>query len=305
MISLRPSHPSARFLAPPARRGLASLELVLSLPLIVSMALLIFAVGRAGLGKTEVAVRARSEAWSARRDATGAPALRMATAQADAAAVEKTASKTVPLAPALNLGESTAVSRHAVLAGVWDDRARLSQFRGRGPHLDALPTLLEDAAINVPFDLSQLQQLDPQQFVQQILAGNLNLGDPLGQLGVLQAKYQEAMDQLRKVEELMQKLQNLASDLIDDPQNFDVGKLVDVIKEFENLTKTSVPGADGILKGGTDALDGAKKLLNTDFGQLPLNLIGGGTATLPELKDRAGKLRSALDRIDSILGAQE
>ena len=69
----------------------------------------------------------------------------------------------------------------------------------------------------------------------------------------MRAKYQEAMDQIRKVEELMQKLQNLASDLIDDPLNFDVGELVDVIKEFEDLTKTSVPGADDILKGGKGA----------------------------------------------------
>ncbi len=37
----------------------------MSMPLIVSMALLIFAVARGGLGKAEVAIRARSEAWSA------------------------------------------------------------------------------------------------------------------------------------------------------------------------------------------------------------------------------------------------
>ena len=91
----------------------------------------------------------------------------------------------------------------------------------------------------------------------------------------------------------MQKLQNLASDLIDDPLNFDVGKLVDVIKEFEEMTKTSVPGADDILKGGKDALDGARKLLNTDFSKLPLQLNGGKTTSLPELKDSAGKLRGA------------
>ncbi len=225
----------------------------------------------------------------------------MATAQANAAAIEKTASKAVQLAPALNLGQSTAVSHHTVLAGVWDDRVRLSQFRGRGPHLDSLPTLLEDAAIGVPADLNRLQQLDPQQFVQRILSGNLTSEDPLGQLGLLRAKYQEAMDQIRKVEELMQKLQNLASDLIDDPLNFDVGELVDVIKEFEDLTKTSVPGADDILKGGKDALDGARKLLSTDFSKLPLQLKNGKTALLPELKDSAGKLRGALDQINGLL----
>ena len=37
----------------------------MSMPLIVSMALLIFAVARGGLGKAEVAIRGRSEAWSA------------------------------------------------------------------------------------------------------------------------------------------------------------------------------------------------------------------------------------------------
>ena len=98
MLSIRPSRQSARPLASSARVGLASLEFVISMPLIVSMALLIFAVARGGLGKAEVAIRA-SEPGPPRRDADGAPTLRMATAQANAAAIEKTASKAVQLAP--------------------------------------------------------------------------------------------------------------------------------------------------------------------------------------------------------------
>jgi hypothetical protein len=288
-----------------ARRGLASLEFVMSMPLIVSMALLVFAAGRAGLGKTEVAVRARREAWSARRESSGAPALRVATGRATAAAVEQTASKAVELAPALNLGEGTAVSRHSVLAGVWDDRVPLAQFRGRGPHLSALPTMLADAALSSPVDLGELDRLNPGQFEAQLLqAGNLISDNPLELLGTLNAKFQEASQELQKVEQLMSDLKDAASDLLDDPLNFDINKLIDLAKEFEDLTKTSVPGADDILKGGKDALDGARKLLSTDFSKLPLQLKNGKTALLPELKDSAGKLRGALDQINGLLEEQ-
>ena len=107
----------------PRRRGLASLELVLSLPFLLAVAVIIASLAKVALAKSSASIEARADAWR-KRPAAGAGA-RPTLTPADFVSgtgnvVSGQGSKSVRLAPVLEPSAVTAQSSHFVLAGTWD-----------------------------------------------------------------------------------------------------------------------------------------------------------------------------------------
>jgi hypothetical protein len=130
------------------RRGLATLELVLCLPLLAVLLVLILAAGQGMVARCEQAARARYEAWSGRLDQpSGSDLAESASGRlgivvdGDPAQGLREARPSRPIG--LNLGlswASLAVSaHHAMLAGTWDHRViQLRQTPPLVPHTKAL-----------------------------------------------------------------------------------------------------------------------------------------------------------------------
>jgi hypothetical protein len=103
-----------------ARGGIASLELVMSIPLLVATTLIIFAFAEAGMTKLSVAIQARHSAWKKRARAhadqplTIEPGLRQGT-------VFDMAERSVHVRVHFGVISEVARSRAEVGAAPWDD----------------------------------------------------------------------------------------------------------------------------------------------------------------------------------------
>ncbi|MBL8794122.1 MAG: hypothetical protein JNM56_09465 [Planctomycetia bacterium] len=111
-------------ISPSQRRGLASLELVLSLPFLLAVAVIIASLAKVGLAKSSASIEARANAWRQRAAVSGSkPSLTGADfASATSGTVSGQGSSSVRMAPVLAPAGITAESRHQVLAGTWDHR---------------------------------------------------------------------------------------------------------------------------------------------------------------------------------------
>ena len=140
------------------RRGIAPLEFVLSLPPMVFVAAMIFALAIGGLAKTEVAIRARHDAWTKRYpgNQTTQPLRALSTA-IGAGTVDQRASRSRHVPPVLFTRTATGQSYNAVLSEVWDYRVVPRQGAGfLQPHRELLEDLAADGVIG---QFQALQQL--------------------------------------------------------------------------------------------------------------------------------------------------
>lgn len=113
---------------PFARRpAIATLEFVLSLPVLLFMMVLIFNWATASLAKSEVAIKARPQAYRATARGEPVPGRGQAGAILDGTSAvglkESSPTRTVPIHPIFRIGPKTAASRHAMLAGTYDHRS--------------------------------------------------------------------------------------------------------------------------------------------------------------------------------------
>jgi hypothetical protein len=112
------------------RRGMATLEFVLALPVLLTLMVAMTWLGFAVIGQTEVTVRARNQAWKRRFEDAGKQPLLFPTARVPGVAeypeaqdyVTEKASTQVNVSPAFNRLPSPE-STHTVIAGSWDHRA--------------------------------------------------------------------------------------------------------------------------------------------------------------------------------------
>jgi hypothetical protein len=126
----------------PSRPGIATLELVLVFPLLLSIAAALFILGRATLRKEATATQARNSAWQKRPQAAAGTILHL-DHDPLASQVDFTGQKPVQLAPLFKGTTLQAESRSFVLGHTWDFRA-LPFAPGQGdfrPHADELAKL--------------------------------------------------------------------------------------------------------------------------------------------------------------------
>ncbi|MFK7769462.1 MAG: hypothetical protein AB8B55_19770 [Mariniblastus sp.] len=112
-----PSGPKKSQPAIPAgsdRAGSAPLELVLAMPILLSLIVAIVWLGSSVIAQTEVTIEARHKTWSKRDESTGTALLFLK----DDIVTDK-ATKTVEVSPLFDDAESPE-SSHAVMAGPWD-----------------------------------------------------------------------------------------------------------------------------------------------------------------------------------------
>ena len=141
MHPLRPTHAARN-----PRRGLATLEAALCLPVLAGLMAIIFTLASAGLTKSEASIQARYDAWTRREDRRADARLPVTgsggdvgrilgftslgqippstgTLPPDAGLIVEQTRKSVPTAyPGYRNWNLTAVETHRVLAGTWDFR---------------------------------------------------------------------------------------------------------------------------------------------------------------------------------------
>ncbi len=106
-----------------SRRGAAAIELLIGIPLLLSVVALTFAVGYAGNAAIAAAMQAHRQAWEDRDLEHSRSPLNPGRLSVAADLVRRTARLPVPGLPPITGPQRFAESRHAVPgAGVWDDR---------------------------------------------------------------------------------------------------------------------------------------------------------------------------------------
>jgi len=113
---------AARCFLPTSRRGVAPLELVLALPLLVSLLALLFTIADAAIKANTSVIAARADAWSRRDRPESKDALLFQSAATSRSLIH--GSVEVPTRSFLaEIGASTAKAEHAVMGGSWDHGA--------------------------------------------------------------------------------------------------------------------------------------------------------------------------------------
>lgn len=112
------------------RRGMATLETVLSMPFLLALAAMIIAVGSASVRKNQTAIDARHNAWAQRAQSTVEP---FRPKDLGLTSLSETANEDVRLP--FKLATVSANSRNALLTGPWDD----AQAGFEGQNKFALP----------------------------------------------------------------------------------------------------------------------------------------------------------------------
>lgn len=104
------------------RRALATLETVLSFPVLIALAAMILAIGSASVQKCDVVIQARHEAWAQR---TNSPTREFLERELGKGLLQGTAESPVRLPPGLRSMDqestATAHARHGLIVGPWDD----------------------------------------------------------------------------------------------------------------------------------------------------------------------------------------
>jgi hypothetical protein len=121
------------------RRGLASLEFTLALPIMLLFASAVLMVGRAGLARTAAAVSARRHSWDDRATLQSGDELNIlwnAAAGSESARVDRSYKGWVGAGGA----NPTATSKHTIFGGTWDHHGvKFETNRGLfTPHLSVL-----------------------------------------------------------------------------------------------------------------------------------------------------------------------
>jgi hypothetical protein len=142
---MKPRRPHRKPHAADRRRGLATLEVAMALPILVGMLSIIFTLANAGLTKTDVAITARQEAWQERHgeragrtlDVSGANAvggiLGFRGNPAGGVIENRSVKNATALYPGFKGFTLEADNRHQVLAGTWDFPVD-TRFAPRGEH---------------------------------------------------------------------------------------------------------------------------------------------------------------------------
>src|SRR5262245_32693431 len=101
------------------RRGIASLEYVMSLPVLLILFAVIISTAYLGLGRVGVAVETRNEAWTRRDQARSARPLFFTQQEQP---IVQDGNRRVRVTPFVQGPTVTATSHHAVLGATWDYR---------------------------------------------------------------------------------------------------------------------------------------------------------------------------------------
>jgi hypothetical protein len=137
--------------ASPARRGIATLEFVLSMPFLLLAAAMAFGFGAASVAGSDTAIKARHDAWNARAGVQSAAPFDPAT-MPDADRVRREATERFPISGALAFVDRNARAEHSVLAAPWDHSDAPFQEPDAPfiPHLAHLEQLMTGAARGAP-----------------------------------------------------------------------------------------------------------------------------------------------------------
>src|SRR5947209_8670239 len=101
----------------PGRAGIATVEFVMSLPVLLFLFAAIISTAYLGLGRIQVAIETRSKAWKQRDTVSPGQPL----AFGPQAPIQERGSKQVKMIPVITGPQITANSHHAVLGGgSWD-----------------------------------------------------------------------------------------------------------------------------------------------------------------------------------------
>jgi hypothetical protein len=143
------------------RRGIAPLELVISLPIVMLVTATVFALTWALMHKTDVAVQARHQAWLKRSAAhavdSGSPDRALSLQGPATGGQISTQVDSPPFSlPSWLGGSATACSGNVLLSGSWDYRQ--VDFHGTLPHLGLLATMTT-ASLPAGIDASAAREL--------------------------------------------------------------------------------------------------------------------------------------------------
>lgn len=112
---------AARCFLPTSRRGVAPLELVLALPLLVALLALLFTIADASIKANTSVIAARADAWSRRDNQKTKDALQFRSGATSHKLIHGNA-EVATRSFLADIGASTAKAEHAVMGGSWDHR---------------------------------------------------------------------------------------------------------------------------------------------------------------------------------------
>lgn len=137
---------------PHYRRGLATLETVMSFPPLIALAAILLAIGSASVRKVDTVVVARHRTWSHRIERPGTPFPYGEIAKEMMAEKSEQLVSMPPGLASLPSGASsvTAISRNHIHVDPWDDRP--SSFSSKAPHLSPM-FLMATSGVLSQFDL--------------------------------------------------------------------------------------------------------------------------------------------------------
>ena len=149
-----------------ARRGIAPLELVLSLPFLAALFAITLSIGALSMGRSTTSIEARQLTWSARPFAQ-IPAGLVNTDSSETlpltllASVNPTSGELYgeteqPVALARSIGERTARGRSGLVMNTWDYRTLGDDFSGSGPHYRILARMALPGAAQTLLEAGQL-----------------------------------------------------------------------------------------------------------------------------------------------------
>jgi hypothetical protein len=135
---------------PRGRRGIATIEFVMSLPILVWLMMMIFLVARRHMDQAHMTQNVRHEAWLKRSD-TEKP--QRATNMFAFIGNEFSGKSEYEEGKLLKIykwmgGQRLSKSKAIVLGGTWDQK-QMTQMNGTSPHLSVLPKMAEGGAENV------------------------------------------------------------------------------------------------------------------------------------------------------------
>lgn len=192
------------------RNGLAPLEMVLSLPILVGVSAMIFSLGWTTLYRSNAAAEARQKVWQLRADPTkAAPKLK---SKRYTTTTALSASNLNPLSGALygevkheielyvGFGRATPKGRSCVVTNTWDHKALGGDFNGNGPHYRVLGRMGLAAAAGAVAGLGNFGSMDlPNQGAIDAVDGQIAQAD--AEREQREQQYREMIAELRRQHE--------------------------------------------------------------------------------------------------------
>jgi len=275
------------------RRGLASMELVLSLPFLLAVAVIIASLAKVALAKSSASIEARADAWR-KRPAAGAGARPTLTpadfVSATGNVVSGQGTRSVRMAPVLEPSAVTAESRHSVLAGTWDHQV----LRPGAGQLQADPLMAAFAGGGSAQELASV-------------LGSINEGSIHGVSAIRESleAFRDILADLEKVHELVHELvEALKPSASGSAGGGVLGQVVNTVTSAGHGAVGAGKAVDLIRKLWTASLKLiehsarlAEKLpgLVQAVGQLPQTSIGG--QSLPKGQNLQAQLQQQLQKL--------